>query len=414
MSYLQAHKHSLFAFGLGALAATGVAIHQTGKSLPAVHASDHVDSPTIAQYVAADIGDNWAFLDPNDNSKVVLILDTKGFLVSSEAFGQVIFDSNLRYRFEIENTGDATPDAFIDVRYSPGVGRLTGQTATITLPNGATFTAPTTVADQAYTPNPPIVTTDPATGVKFFAGSMADPFFLDDTGANRFVASSLMNPGNPDRALLSERGGRNTYAGFNQLITAVEVPVAMLRGPSTSIIGTNAVTQLRRNLIVRTDGSIVSSGEWITIDRDGNPLVNNGLIPAPRKNQYNAATTQEDANGKFRDSIIESLNNFGTNGEYQAKILKAVQVNGDILRLDTKVRNYGAQGGDNPGGGFGHMGGRRLLDDVVDDTFTLINNGVHLGDLVNAPSKRLRDQFPFVADPYQPFHKGTISDGTMQ
>ncbi len=413
MIYLKKHKNLLWSFGFGALAVSAITVHQMAKSAPAVYASDHVDSPTVAQYVAADIGDNWAFLDPNDNSQVVLVMDTKGFLVSSEAFGQVIFDPNLRYRFEIENTGDATPDAFIDVRYSPGNGRLTGQTATITLPNGVTFTAPTTVANQEYTPNPPVVTVDPTTGVKFFAGAMADPFFLDDTGANRFVASSMMNPGNPNRALFSERGGRNTYAGFNQLITAVEMPVAMLRGNS-SVIGTNAVTQLQRNQIVRTDGSIVSSGEWITVDRDGNPLVNNGLIPASRKNEYNGASTQDDANGRFRDSIVQSLNNFGTNSAYQAKILQVVQVNGDILRLDTNVPNTGPQGGNNPSGGFGNMGGRRFLDDVVDAVFTQLNSGNLLSDLVNAPSKTLRNQFPFVADPYQPFPASTISDGTMQ
>ncbi len=412
MSYTKSRKYSLFLLGIGILASTSTTIHQSLK-IPAVHASDHVDSPTVAQYVAADIGDNWAFLDPNDNSQIVLILDTKGFLVSSEAFGQVIFDSNLRYRFEIENTGDATPDAFIDVRYAPGLGRLTGQTATITLPNGVTFTAPTTVATQNYNPNPPVITTEPSTGAKFFAGAMADPFFLDDTGANRLVASSLMNPGNPDKTLLGQRGGRNTYAGFNQLITAIEVPVAMLRG-RLSIIGTNAVTQLQRNQIVRTDGSIVASGEWITVDRDGNPLVNNGLIPAPRKNEYNGATTQDDANGQFRSSIIQSMNNFGTNGTYQAKVLKAVQETGDILRLDTTVPNFGPQGGNNPAGGFGNMGGRRLLDDVVDATFTMLNNGIPLSDHVNAPSKTLRNHFPFVADPYQPFPAGTVSDGTMQ
>ncbi len=159
----------------------------------------------------------WAFLDPNDNSKVVLVMSTQGFIVSSEHFGMAIFDHNIRYRFEIENTGDAKPDAFVDVTYSPGLGRLTGQTATITLPNGKTFTAPTTIATQDYTPQPPVVTTDSATGVSFFAGNMDDPFFLDDTGANRFVASSLANPGHPDTSLLGARGGRDTYAGFNSV-----------------------------------------------------------------------------------------------------------------------------------------------------------------------------------------------------
>ena len=395
---------SALLFGAGQLVTT--------SGTPA-KASDHVDSPTVAQDVAEDLGDMWAFLDPNDNNFVILILDTKGFIVSSEHFGQVIYDDRTRYRFEIENTGDARPDRFVDVYYSKGVGRLTNQTATIVLPGGRTFTAPTTVATQDDVAPPPVVTTDAVSGVSFYAGAAADPFFLDDTGANRFVASSLKNPGNPDKTLLGQRG-RDTYAGFNQLITAVRVPVALLKGAG-NVIGFNAVTQRKRIQLVQTNGEVVGSGPWITMDRDGVPLVNNGLIPAARKNEYNGASTQDDANGRFRADIIKSLNNFGTDAAHQTTILNMVQANGEILRLDVTVPNTGTGGGTNAAGGFGNMGGRRLQDDVVDATFTLINNGVPLGD--NVPGKRFafRNAFPFVADPYQPFPPGDDpEDGTRQ
>jgi Domain of unknown function (DUF4331) len=140
-------------WGVGVLALTGFAAYKSNVPNH-VSASDHLDSPQVAQDRAADIGDNYAFLDPNDNSMVVLMMTTQNFIVSSEHFGMVIFDSNLRYRFEIENTGDAIPDAFVDVTYSPGVGRQTGQTATITLPNGSSFSAPTTPANQEIYPTP--------------------------------------------------------------------------------------------------------------------------------------------------------------------------------------------------------------------------------------------------------------------
>ncbi|MBA3916679.1 MAG: DUF4331 family protein, partial [Acidobacteriales bacterium] len=196
--------------GKSLLACVGVASAFALLLTPMSHvqASDHIDSPTVAQDRGADISDMWAFLDPNDNSKVVLVMSTQGFVVSSEHFGEVIFDPNIRYRFEIENTGDAKPDLFVDVTYSRGVGRLTNQTATITLPDGRSFTAPTTVANQEPQPTPPpapVITTDPSSGVSFFAGAADDPFFLDDTGANRFVASSIQNPGHPKRSLLGER-----------------------------------------------------------------------------------------------------------------------------------------------------------------------------------------------------------------
>ena len=385
-----------------------------------ISASDHIDSPTIAQDRGSDIADTWAFLDPNDNSKVILMMSTQGFIVSGEHFGMVIFDTNIRYRFEIENTGDAKPDLFVDVTYSRGVGRLTSQTATVALSSAkgsryqrrVLLVAPTTVATQEPQPTPPpapVVTTNPANGVSFFAGNADDPFFLDDTGANRFVASSLMNPGNPDKSLLGFRQGRDTYAGFNTLITAVSIPAALLRGFHTNVIGINSVTQ-RQKLQIIDNGSVTGFGNYENVDRDGNPLVNNGLIPAARKDEYNGAQTQDDAAGRFQADIIRDLQNFGTDYAHINMILDMVVRKGDILRLDLSVPNTGAGGGDNANGGFGNMGGRRLKDDVVDKTFTIINNGVPLTDFVDANEVPLRDAFPFVADPTQPFPPGDEAD----
>ena len=123
-------------------------------------ASDHIDSPSITHDRSSDLTDTYAFLDPNDNSQVVLIMSTQGFVVSGEHFGMAIFDHNLRYRFEIENTGDAKPDAFVDVVYSKGLGREETQTATITLPGGKTFTAATTMATQEYKAPEMVISTD--------------------------------------------------------------------------------------------------------------------------------------------------------------------------------------------------------------------------------------------------------------
>ena len=354
----------------------------------------------------------WAFVDPNDNSQVVLIMSTQDFIVSGEHFGMPIFDSNIRYRFEIENTGDAKPDSFVDIYFSPGLGREMPQTARIQLPNGKSFDAPTTPSNQEYRAPEFVVTTDPKTGVQFFAGNADDPFFLDDTGANRLVAS--ISKGRPDKALLGERG-RDTYAGFNTLITAVRLPAAMLRGPGGSVIGVNAVTQRHRVQRVNDNGVIEGSGEWITIDRDGNPLVNNGLIPPPRKNEYNMASTEDDARGRFRDDIVKSLRGAGTDDAHIGMLLDAVANKGDILRLDTQVANRGPGGGNNRDGGFGKMGGRRLQDDVVDMTFTIINNGKPFGDRVDANELAFASRFPFVAKPHQPFPPGAgAEDRTRQ
>ena len=365
-------------------------------------ASDHIDSPVVTQDRGTDLGDMWAFLDPNDNSQVILIMSTQGFIVSGEAISMPIFDHNIRYRFEIENTGDAKPDKFVDVYYAPGLGRETTQKVKVVLPNGRSFYAETTVA--THDPEPPavVVTVDPRTGAKFFGGNADDPFFLDNTGANRVVVSVL--EGNPDLGLLSERG-RDTYAGLNTLITAVSVPASMLRGKG-DVIGVNAVTQRQRYRAIVDDNTFKADGDWVTVDRDGTPLVNNGLIPPPRKDEFNAASTEDDAKGRFRADIVASLRTLGTRPEFVRQILEASVTNGDILRIDLGVPNQGKQGGINTNGGFGNMGGRRLADDVVDATFTLINNGAPTGDRVDANELTFRDEFPFVADPHQPFPPG--------
>ncbi|MBA2620937.1 MAG: DUF4331 family protein [Acidobacteria bacterium] len=373
-------------------------------------ASDHIDSPIITHDRSSDVTDTYAFLDPNDNSKVVLIMSTQGFVVSGEHFGMAIFDHNIRYRFEVENTGDAKPDAFVDVYYSKGLGRVTPQTATIELPGGKKFTAPTTVSDQEYKAPEFVITNNNENNAAFYAGVADDPFFLDDTGTNRMVASSIMNPGHPNTALLSERGGRDTYAGFNTMITAVSVPAAMLKGKAGNVIGINCVTQRRENQKIKKDGVVEGSGDWVTIDRDGNPAVNNGLIPPPRKDEYNAASTEDDAKGRFKNDLIKSLKNLGTDDAHIAMLAKIAVEKGDILRLDLSVPNRGAGGGNNKDGGYGKMGGRRLKDDVMDATFTIINNGKPLGDKVNANEVPFRNQFPFVANPTQPFPPGSGAD----
>ena len=440
-----------------AAAALAVSVALAIQLMPptATNASDHIDGPQLANDHASDINDMYFFLDSNDNSRVVMIMTINPFLISSEIIGQAIFDHNLRYRFEIENTGDAQTDLFVDVRFTRGVGRETGpQIATVTLPTGRSFTGPTNIPTQgADVPDiePPAltVTTDGVSGASIFAGVTDDPFFLDNTAANRFVLSSINNPGNPNRAIFPNRAGfnasdgsdpnadtqgpaprqarnqgqnqgpgRDTYAGFNTLTIAISVPAAMLRGAPTAanlqgnLIGLNGVTQRQRFQIVQTNGQVVGSGPFVTADREGLPLVVNGLIPPARKDEYNGATPVDDANGRFRADIIQALNNFGTNETNRNIILNMIQVNGDILRLDLRVPNTGPGGGNNTNGGPMNMGGRRLQDDVSDATFTLINNGQALGDFVDRNDFVFGDVFPFVAPQTMPNPNGVNNRDT--
>jgi hypothetical protein len=89
-------------------------------------AADHGDAPLTAHDLGADLNDVYMFRDPNDNSRLILIMTVHGFIVPGEASNFGIFDPALRYRFEIERTGDARPDSFIDVRFSPRIANSAG------------------------------------------------------------------------------------------------------------------------------------------------------------------------------------------------------------------------------------------------------------------------------------------------
>src|ERR1043165_2824430 len=138
-------------------------------------AADHGDAPLADEDRPADIDDVYAFLDPNDNSRLVVIATLYGFIVPGEAVNFSAFDPRVRYLFGLETTGDARTDQFIDIRFSPRTSTTTPQTATVILPYGQIITAPPTVPTLSSTPSAPTITTDGATGVSFFAGTADDP-----------------------------------------------------------------------------------------------------------------------------------------------------------------------------------------------------------------------------------------------
>src|ERR1043165_622880 len=164
MSHLK--KNSFYQFLAGFLAAL-LTVATTARW---IRAADHAESTSVAGDPGADLADVFAFLDPNDNSKVILALDVEGFVVPSELLNLSFFAPEVVYRFEIENTGDAKPDLAIEVTFSEQTSRSQPQTATIKLPNGRKFTAPTTVQTLDAAAKPFVVTTDPHSGVSFFAG----------------------------------------------------------------------------------------------------------------------------------------------------------------------------------------------------------------------------------------------------
>src|SRR4051812_29791505 len=405
---------------LAALALTIVASIMLTPA-PPIDAADHGDAPFVAQDQGADIADVFIFLDPNDNSKVILAVTVHGFIVPNEAVNFGVFDPNIRYRFEIEKTGDPKPDAFIDVRFSPkDAASNQAQTATVNftgIVNDRTFTAPTTVPNLNDVGPTPVVTQDSTSGVSFFAGLVDDPFNFDITGFNRFTAA--VRAGTPNPAQFLARG-RDSSAGYNVLSIALSIPKPAFNLAGNKV-GVDFLAQRRSNEIHTGRGLAAGFGRWVNIDRMATPAVNVALIPFNRKNEHNASTAIDDANGKFAADIVATLKVLGTDDTSIQIFASLAVTNGDFLRLDTTIPNTGSQGGGfrsdaicdrNPNDAAGFPNGRRPGDDVIDTELFLVNNRRPLSDNANCNDVPYRSQFPFFGVAQQPRATGVTDDNT--
>jgi Domain of unknown function (DUF4331) len=412
-----------------------------------LRAADHRDGPTFGPPTRFDVADVYAFLDPRDNDKVVLIGTIGGFIVPGEAVNEGAFDSTGLFSFAIENDGDARADMFIDVRFSRRAIRegasSPSQDAFVSFRNESrrvlrcpqgVFSAPVTQPTLNEVANPQIVTElaneeHPAPDIQFFAGEVDDPFFFDIPGFSRFVGSVLA--GSPDPSRLNR--GRDTFAGYNIVAIALRVPATMLRD-ATPKAGTVAPTKIgvsfttAQGNVQTVRGERVSLGRWHQLDRMGIPGVNVAFIGFNRKEAYNSASTQDDANGVFFDDIAGTLAALGTNAANTALLASIVGLppakplkksdprgTGDFLRLETDkalLPNDGLGGPSSNANGFPN--GRRLADDVIDTVLSLVTNGaITGGDHVNANDVLFQPAFPFLALPQQPREgTGNVEDNT--
>ena len=388
-----------------------------------IDAADHGDAPYVNGDQSVDGADTYAFLDPTDNTRVILALTVRGFISAGENnnFGQ--FDPNVRHRFEIEVTGDARPDRFIDVTFAKRTAATAPQVATITLMNGQTFTANSTppsvcIAGTANCPPAATITDLGATGVKFFAGMRDDTFNFDIpafVAATTALRACVANPNPPPScvadALANFNRGRDTFAGYNIMNIALSIPKSLFGTPPNNTIGVQAVHQRRTPTlypgspdVVRAGNSSVGAGRWQTLDRVGNPGINAVVNPFVRKEEYNAATPQDDANGRFAGDIVASLTALGTNATNINILAGVVVTNGDLLRLNLNTPNTSLGVGETvqTAGYTGFPNGRRPADDTVDVLLFFIANQQPVTDNANLNEVPIPNAFPFFPPPHQP------------
>lgn len=297
-------------------------------------------------------------------------------------------------------------------------------------------------------------------GIKVFAGTVDDPFYIDlgaafDTLNLRTSAFGTAVPG----VLTDAQDGDDAknfapdaVAGFNVNTIAVEIPITMLTSdgslPSANnpkaLIGTYGTTSRPRTKVLPSQpgGKPALSNNFVQIQRMGNPLINELIIGTGDKDKFSMSDPSDDAQFApyFLDPVLARVLNAAYGGVVQiptpprvnpanpaqdlgplafystllcpgCQNLRAGPV-ADFLRLNIGIpptakanrKRLGALAGDF--GGFPN--GRRVSDDVFDisaravagvlagGAFASFPNN-RIGDAVNSNDRPYQETFPYVA-----------------
>lgn len=468
------------------------------------HAASHREAPITALDHKADITDIYAFRSYDAGTpKVTMILGVDPLLEPSNGPNYFPFDPDIIYEIKVDNNHDAVEDIGFQFRFqteqrlpqvfqayvgagsginapgnspapvTPGTpivpprindfndaGLGTRQTYTLTR---ITYSGGKPVASQILSVGAPryavpanagprtmdyVALFDAATysladGVKSFAGTTDDAFWIDLGGAFDTFNTHIPPILSPAQDASVQNFASDMISGFAVNSLAIEVPVEMLTHTSAiesanspaATIGIWGTTSRPGTTVRRSPLPSVSTGHFRQVQRMGNPLINELLVGTGFKDRFSMDQPKNDAQfaNFFLDPLIARVINAATGGAvaiptpprtdllpvvtYAPPIAAVGTPAGpiaDLLRLNTGVAptivgsmsRLGLLGGDPAG----FPNGRRVGDDVTDIVLRLVVGGVlvapfpgfsasiggSLGDGVNSNDTPYLTTFPYV------------------
>jgi hypothetical protein len=292
-----------------------------------VMASSHREAPLIGGDPAADNTDLYAFVSPDDPTKLTIVANYIPLQQPGGGPNFHPFDDAVLYQIHIDNTGDGRDDVSYDFRFQTkaksgknGVSSFLYNNGPIASVNDATWLVPqqykvvrttkhghkTLGADLRTVPanigprSTPNYATLAAGGIhavknhtKVFAGPRDDPFFVDlgsifDLGGLRPFNNLHVIP-------LAAAPGVDGVAGYNTASIVLQVPLTEVRkSASQPVVGVWASASRRERKSIDNKGHVKWSGKWVQISRLGNPLINEVIIPRHLKDYWNGQQPYND------------------------------------------------------------------------------------------------------------------------
>jgi hypothetical protein len=379
-----------------------------------LNASDHDDGETELKGRNLNLTDLYVFRekDQNPNAGVpagdlVFVMNTNPRSVARQ---QYYFSTQAKYEFHVTRTGNNDPAAGrkdLTLRFTFGApDTATQQRVTVSVVDGGqeiTKTSTDTGGAIVTTPinDAPKLNRIDVKGQKLwlYAGLREDPFFFDVEAFFRVRAGALgIGP-----AATFRKPGLDFTAGYNVNTIVVRVPLALLQGTTSATtfdvwetisIGGQQIERLAQPAI--NEGLIVS-----------NALLNalNAVGPDCEAQALAGTEPCASAAAPIFAEAIRTLQALGNSPAQVNAIVGAFLP--DVMRIDTtQPSGYAAAVNT-----FGKpIRGRKLLDDVVDITLSVIGSNLPAtlrtdNVTYNGPNKGgsrhkpLLKEFPFLAAP---------------
>jgi len=459
-----------------------------------VFASSHREAPISALDHSADVTDWYAFVSYDHPDRVTMILNVDGFLEPSNGPNYFPFDPNVRYEMKVDNNRDGVEDITFQFRFKteirqpgvftgfvggiggfPPITSLSGagseglslrQTYSVTmvkngvatdLTDGKTlYAVPSNVGPLTMPKYNELFRQgiyDLSKGVRVFAGTVDDPFYID-LGATFDSLNFRMGVGGilpaAEDADDTHNYAADAVAGFNVNSIVLEVPITMLTvdgkihnaGDKDAVIGTYGATSRQRVAVRRvSDQADSGKAQWRQVNREGNSLINELIIGTGSKDKFSTDDPENDK--QFANFVLDPLlahlyssvlaipippaprNDLLLLVQYEPPICPGCTPSdagpvADLLRLNTGIpptpvgsqKRLGFLAGDNAG----YPDGRRPIDDVVDISSRAVAGilvdatkyGARIGDGVNINEDGYGATFPYV----KPAHSGRNSHHT--